>query len=142
MKQIMFTLSGVPGNHIDAPSIACVINLLNIIVYNLDLSTFFLRIGIFLIFIYLSLVGLLCECCRMSLLSFVSNSRLISLSLDLGGRVVTKRTDINFGKSQPLFDVNQQFLWTLLIDLQANVLKFRCGIFHYFVYFTNIARFS
>ena len=73
---------------------------------------------------------------------FVSNSPLISLSLHLRGRVVTKGRDItNFVKSQPFFDINWQYLWTFLIDLQADFLRFGCRIFHCFGYFLIIIRF-
>ena len=44
----------------------------------------------------------------------------------------------NLIKSQPLFDVHRQCLWTFLIDLQAEVLMFRCRIFHSFAYFLKI----
>ena len=55
------------------------------------------------------------------------NSPLISLSLHLRGRVVTKGRNIkNFLNSQPLFDVHQQYLQAFLIDLQAEVSRFRC----------------
>ena len=46
----------------NVPFIACVINSLSVVFYDLDLSKFLLT------FIYLSLVGLFCECCRMLLL--------------------------------------------------------------------------
>ena len=53
----------------------------------------------------------------------------------VGGRVVTEGRDIiNFVKSQPLFDIHQQYLSTFLIDLQAEVSRFRCQIFHCFAY--------
>ena len=41
----------------------------------------------------------------------------------------------NFVKSQPLFDVHLLSLQKFLIDLQAEVSRFRCRIFHYFAYF-------
>ena len=34
-----------------------------------------------------------------------------------------------FVKSQPLFDVHRQYLWMFLINLQAEVSRFRCRIF-------------
>ena len=66
-----------------------------------------------------------------------------SLSLHLRDRVVTKGGNIkNLIKSQPLFDVLRQYL-TFLIDLQAEVLRFRCRIFSLFCLFSqNLARFS
>ena len=64
---------------------------------------------------------------------------IISLSLHLKGRVVTNgKNIIKFVKSQPLFDVHRQYLQTFLIDLQAEVLRFCCRIFHCFAYFLNI----
>ena len=32
----------------------------------------------------------------------------------------------NSVKSHPLFDVHRQYVWTFLIDLQAEVSRFRC----------------
>ena len=46
---------------------------------------------------------------------------------------------INFVKNQPLFDVHRQHLWTFLIDLQAEVSKFGCRIFHCFAYFSRLS---
>ena len=67
------------------------------------------------------------------------NSPLISLSLHLRGRVVTKGRNIkDFVKSRPLFDVQWQCVQTFLIDLQAEVSRFRCRIFHCFVYFLKL----
>ena len=69
----------------------------------------------------------------------VWNSPLITLSLHLRGRVVTKgRKIIIFEKSQPPFDVQRQYLDASLIDSQARVLRFRCRIFHCFVDFSKI----
>ena len=65
---------------------------------------------------------------------------LISLSLHLRGWVVTKGRNIkNFVKSQPLFDVHQQYVWTCLIDLQAEVSRFRCRIFHCFAFLSKFS---
>ena len=61
---------------------------------------------------------------------------LVSLSLHLRGWVATNGRDIV--KSQPLFDVHRQYLQTLLIDLQAALLRFRCRIFLFFAYFFKI----
>ena len=44
----------------------------------------------------------------------------------------------NFENHQPLLDVHRQYLWTFLIDLQAEVSRFRCRIFHCFTYFLKI----
>ena len=44
----------------------------------------------------------------------------------------------NFVKSQLLFDIHRQYLWTFLTDLQAEVSRFRCQIFHCFAYFLKI----
>ena len=44
----------------------------------------------------------------------------------------------NLVKSQPLFDVYQQYVLTFLIDLQVEVSRFRCRIFHCFAYFLKI----
>ena len=53
--------------------------------------------------------------------------------ITLEGSGCDKRKDIiNFVKSQPLFDVHWQYLWTFLIDLQADVSRFRCRVFHCF----------
>ena len=53
------------------------------------------------------------------------NSPIISLSLHFRGRIVTKRRKIkNFVKTQPLFDVHQQYLKTFLKDLKVEF-KFR-----------------
>ena len=41
-------------------------------------------------------------------------------------------------KSQPLFDVDPQYLDVSLIDSQARVLRFTCQIFHCFVDFLKI----
>ena len=43
-----------------------------------------------------------------------------------------------FVKSQSPSDVYQQYLNTSLIDSQARVSRFRCGIFHCFVNFSKI----
>ena len=52
---------------------------------------------------------------------------------------MTKRRNIeNFEKSQQLFDVHRQYLQTFLIDLQAEVSRFLCRIFHCFAYFIKI----
>ena len=52
---------------------------------------------------------------------------------------MTKGRNIkNFVKNQPLFDVHKQYLQTFLIDLQAEVLRFCCGIFRCFAYFLKI----
>ena len=40
-------------------------------------------------------------------------------------------------KSQPLFDVHRQYLWTFLTDLQAEVSRFRCPIFLLFCLFSQ-----
>ena len=67
------------------------------------------------------------------------NNLLVSLSLHLRGRAVTKGTNIkSFVKSQPLFDVHWQNLLTFLTDLQVEVSRFRCLIFHFFCYFLRI----
>ena len=64
---------------------------------------------------------------------------IISLSLLSKGGVVTKGRNIkNFAKSELLFDVHRQYLKTFLIDLQADVTRFRCRIFHCFVYFLKL----
>ena len=48
---------------------------------------------------------------------------------------MTKGRNIkNFLKSQPLFDVHRQYVWTFLTDLQVEVPRFRCRIFHCFAY--------
>ena len=61
---------------------------------------------------------------------------IISLSLDLTGGVVTKsRNIIYLVKSQPLFDVHRQYLWTFPMDLQAEVSRFHCLIFHCLAHF-------
>ena len=44
----------------------------------------------------------------------------------------------NFVKNQLLFDVHQQYLQTFVIDLQPEVSRFRCRIFHCFAYFLRI----
>ena len=70
---------------------------------------------------------------------FVWNSPLITLSLHLRGRVVTKgREIIIFVKSQSTFNVHRQYLDVSLIFLQARVSRFRCRIFHCFVDFSKI----
>ena len=52
---------------------------------------------------------------------------------------MTKGRNIkNSVKSQPLFDVHRQYLQMFLIDLQTEVSKFRCRIFHCFAYFLKI----
>ena len=77
--------------------------------------------------------------CLDSLTFFVWNSPLITLSLHLRGRVVTKGTEIIiFAKSQLPFDVHRQYLNVSLIDSQARVSRFRCQIFHCFVEFSKI----
>ena len=40
----------------------------------------------------------------------------------------------NFLKSQPLFDVYQQYLWKFLIELQAEVSRFCCRILSFISY--------
>ena len=57
---------------------------------------------------------------------------------------MTKGTNIkNSVKSQSLFDVHRQYLQTFLVDLQAEVSRFRCRIFHCFAYFLkNVVRLS
>ena len=56
------------------------------------------------------------------------------------GRVVTKgRNIINFVKSKPLFDIHRQYLQTFLIDLQPEVTRFRCRIFHCFASFLKFS---
>ena len=77
---------------------------------------------------------------RLDILTFfVWTSPLISLSLHLRGRVVTKgREIIIFAKSQPPFDVHRQYLDVSLTDSQARVLRLRCRIFHCFVDFSKI----
>ena len=73
------------------------------------------------------------------LIFFVWNSPLITLSLHLRGRVVTKgREIIIFVKSQPPFDVHRQYLDVSLIDLQARVSRFRSRVFHCFVDFSKM----
>ena len=52
----------------DVPSIACVNNWQSIFVSNLDLSNFLLESRLPYFDFFMSPVGLLCECCRMSLL--------------------------------------------------------------------------
>ena len=43
---------------------------------------------------------------------------------------MTKGRNIkNFVKSQQLFDVHRQCLWTFLIDLQAEDSRFRCSAY-------------
>ena len=43
---------------------------------------------------------------------------------------MTKGRNIkNFVKSQPLFDIHREYLWTFRIDLQAEVSRFHCLIF-------------
>ena len=70
---------------------------------------------------------------------FVWNSPLITLSLHLKGRVVTKgREIIIFAKSQLIFDVHGQYRDVSLLDSQARVSRFRCRIFHCFVDFSKI----
>ena len=50
---------------------------------------------------------------------------------------MTKRRDIIiFVKSQPPFDVHQQYLDVSLLDSQARVSGFCCRIFHCFVNFS------
>ena len=57
----------------------------------------------------------------------------------LRGRVVTKGREITiFAKSQPPFDVHQQYLDVSLTGSQARVSRFRCRIFHCFVDFSKI----
>ena len=74
----------------------------------------------------------------MNLTFFVWNSPLITLSLHLRGRIVTKEKEIIiFAKSQPPFDVHRQYLVSLM-DLQARVSRFRCRIFRCFVDFSKI----
>ena len=68
MRQITLTLSGAPGDYIDVPSIAYVINRQSIFVNNLDLSNFLLESELPYFDFYLSPVGLFCKCCKMSLL--------------------------------------------------------------------------
>ena len=59
--------------------------------------------------------------------------------LHLRGQLVTKESHIkNFVKGQLLFDVHWQYLLTFLIDLQAEVSRFRFRIFHCFAYFLKI----
>ena len=71
---------------------------------------------------------------------FVLNSPLISLLLHLRGQVVKKERDnINFLKSQPLFGVHRQYLWTFLIDLLAEVSRFGCQICHCSAYFSKFS---
>ena len=54
----------------------------------------------------------------------------------LEGSGCDKRRNIkNFVKSQPLFDVHRQYLYTFLIDLHAEVSSFCCRIFHCFAFF-------
>ena len=76
---------------------------------------------------------------RLDILTFfVWTSPLITLSLNLRGRVVTKgREIIIFEKSQPPFDVHRQYLEVSLTDSQARVSRF-CRIFHCFVDFSKI----
>ena len=70
---------------------------------------------------------------------FVWNSPLITLSLDLRGRVVIKgREIIILAKSQPTFDVHRQYRDVSLLDSPARVSRFRCRIFHCFVDFSKI----
>ena len=70
---------------------------------------------------------------------FVWNSPLITLSLHLRGRVVTKgREIIIFTKSQPIFDVHRQYRDVSLLDSQARVSRFCSRIFHCFVDFSKI----
>ena len=45
-------------------------------------------------------------------------------------------------KSQPLFDVHRHYLQTFLIDLQVEVSRFRCRIFHWFACFSKLVRLS
>ena len=54
-----------------------------------------------------------------------------------------KKNIKNFVKSQPLFDVHRQDLWTFLKDLQAEGSRCRCQIFHCFCLFSrNFAQVS
>ena len=55
------------------------------------------------------------------------------------GRNTVKK--LRIAKSQPLFDVHRQYLQTFLIDLQAEVSRFRCRIFHCFSYQLDYHRF-
>ena len=48
------------------------------------------------------------------------------------------REIIIVAKSQPPFDVHQQYLDVSLIDSQARVLRFLCRMFHCFVDFSKI----
>ena len=65
--------------------------------------------------------------------------QLINQSVITVEGVVTKGRNIQkFVKNQPLFDIHRQYLWTFLIDLQAEALRFCCRIFHYFAYFLKI----
>ena len=82
---------------------------------------------------------------RLDILNFfVWASSLITLSLHLRGRVVTKgREIIIFAKSQPPFDVHRQYLDVSLTGSQARVSRFRCRIFHCLCEFLeNLARLS
>ena len=54
---------------------------------------------------------------------------------------MTKGRNIKiFVKNQSLFDVDvhRQYLWTFLVDLQAEVSRFCCRISHCFAYFLNV----
>ena len=77
---------------------------------------------------------------RLDILNFfVWTGLLITLSLHLRGRVVTKgREIIILAKSQPPFDVHRRYLDVSLTDSQARVSRFRCRIFHCFVDFSKI----
>ena len=45
-------------------------------------------------------------------------------------------------KSQSLFDVHRQYLWTFLIDLQAEVSRSRCRIFTVLLIFSKFSSIS
>ena len=72
------------------------------------------------------------------------NSPLITLSLHLRGRVVTKgRQVIIFAKSQAPFDEHRQYLDVFLIDSQARVSRFWLSNFSLFCWFLeNLAQLS
>ena len=61
--------------------------------------------------------------------------------ITLEGLGCDRRNIKNFVKSQLLCkesDTHQQYLYTILINLQAEVSRFRCRIFHSFAYFLKI----
>ena len=60
------------------------------------------------------------------------------ITLEAPGCSKKGRNIKNSVKSQPLFDVNPQYVQTFLMDSQAEVSRFRWQIFHCFAYFLKI----